>query len=159
MPSRELGQPTELIGAVKAVGHFGKVRYGVLAAAEDEIKFDVSDISYQQDGKDFGVARFLFEDNSDDSAYRPVGTISTLVTHPERDATVHGVDYHYLTSSGKWKLDGQFLQSDLDDAGTGGFVDVAYTVRRGLSARLGLSHFDDPVGEQLVMKLRYRLGS
>ncbi len=93
MPSRELGQPTELIGAFKAVGHFGKVRYGVLAAAEDEIKFDVSDINYQQDGKDFGVARFLFEDNSDDGAYRPVGTISMLVTHPVGEQLVMKLRY------------------------------------------------------------------
>jgi hypothetical protein len=145
IPSRELDQPTELVGALKAVGQFGKVRYGLLGAAEDDIKFDVDDINYYQDGSDYGVARFLFEDKGDDGSYRALGTISTLVSHSDEDAMVHGVDYHYLTDGGKWKVDGQFLQSDLDSVGTGtgGFVDLAYNVRRGLNVQWGLSHFDD----------------
>ena len=50
IPSRELGQPVELFGAVKAVGQFGQVRYELLAAAENEVKFDVEEINYYQDG-------------------------------------------------------------------------------------------------------------
>ena len=58
---------------------------------------------------------------------------------------MHGVDFHYLTAAGEWKVDGQLLHSDVEDQGVGrgGFVDVGYTVRQGLVLRWGLSHFDD----------------
>ena len=58
---------------------------------------------------------------------------------------MHGVDFHYLTATGQWKVDGQLLHSDVDGtgAGNGGFVDVGYTVRQGLQVRWGLTHFDD----------------
>jgi len=48
-------------------------------------------------------------------------------------------------ANGKWKLDGQVLQTDVDGigSGSGGFIDVNRTVRRGLILRWGLSHFDD----------------
>ena len=147
VPARELGQPTELLGAVKLVGSFGKVRYGVLAASENEAKFDVGEINYHQDGSDYGVARFLYEDKNSRGDYRAIGTISTLVAHDVEDAEVHGVDYHYLSSGGRWKVDGQFLRSEVDEVGTGygGFADVGYTVRRGLNFQLGLSHYDERV--------------
>ncbi|XOV81473.1 MAG: DUF5916 domain-containing protein [bacterium] len=145
VPARELGQPVELMGAVKAVGQFGQVRYGLLAASENEVKFDVDDINYYQEGSDYGIARFLYEDKSASGAYRAIGTITTLVAHPEEDALVNGIDYHYLTPGGKWKVDGQLLHSEVDDegSGVGAFVDVGYTIRRGMNLRWGLSHFDD----------------
>jgi len=145
VPARELNQPTELLGAVKAVGQFGKVRYGILTALEDDIKFDVGEINYHQDGNSYGIARLLYEDKTPQGDYRAVGTISSLAAHPEADAVVHGVDFHYLTASGAWKLDGQIIQSDVEDEGKGygGFVDVGYTVRQGLVLRGGISHFDD----------------
>ena len=145
VPSRELGQPTELIGAVKTVGQLGNVRYGLLAAAEDEIKFDVGDINVYQDGSDYGVARFLYENKSQAGAYRAIGSMSTIAAHPEQDARVDAIDYHYLTPDGRFKLDGQFLRSDIETEGigTGGFLDLRYTPRRGLRFDLGLSHFDD----------------
>jgi hypothetical protein len=145
VPARELGQPVELFGAVKAVGQFGQVRYGLLAASENQVKFDVDEINYYQDGSDYGIMRFLYEDKSANGSYRAVGSITTLVTHPEEDALVNGVDYHYLTPDGKWKLDGQFLHTDVDQegSGNGGFVDVGYTISRGLRLNWGLSHFDD----------------
>ena len=143
--NRELGQPTELVGAAKVVGQFGKARYGVLLASEDEIKFDVDAINYYQDGSDYAIARILFEDKGADGSYRAAGAMSTLATHPDQDAIVHGVDMHYLSNGGDWKFDTQFLYSDKDDVGhgTGGFVDVGYAVKRGFNLRLGLSHFDD----------------
>ncbi len=145
VPSRELGAPVELLGAVKVVGQTGKIRYGVLGASEDEAKFDVGEINYYQDGTDYGVARLLFEDKGHDGSYRAVGTISTLAAHDIEDATVHGLDYHYLSPTGKISVDGQFLRSDVDSVGVGdgGFVDVRYNLRRGLNFSAGLSHFDD----------------
>lgn len=147
VPDRELGQPTELIGAAKLVGQMGKVRYGILGATEDETKFDVGDANYHQDGSNYGVARFLYEDKTSTGAYRAIGTISTLAAHSTRDAVVHGLDYHYQTTEGNLKVDGQFLTSDIDEVGTGtgGLMDVRYTHRRGLTMGLGLTHMDDTI--------------
>jgi hypothetical protein len=145
VPGKELGQPTELLGAVKAVGAIGKVRYGVLTAFEDETKFDVGPLNFHQDGTDYGVARFLYEDKGSDGSYRALGMISTLATHPDQDAFVQGVDYHYLTSRGAVKVDGQLLYSDKDGVGEGdgGFVDVTYRPSRGMRYNFSASHYDD----------------
>ena len=145
VPSRELNQPTELVGAVKVVGQFGRVRYGVLGASEDEIKFDVGEANYHQEGSDYGVARVLYEAKTDDGSYQALGGIATMAAHDVQDASVLGVDYHYLSDGGAWKVDGQLLQSDLDEVGTGygGFVDVARNLRQGLNLTWGVSHYDD----------------
>ena len=142
---RELGQPIELIGAVKAVGQFGNVRYGLMGAVEDEAKFDVGPINYYQDGSDYGIARFLYEDKGAAGDYRAIGMISTMAAHPDADAMVQGLDYHYQTASGALKIDGQFLHSDTDEDGTGsgGILDFVYNPRQGTRLGLGLTHFDD----------------
>lgn len=145
VPARELGAPIELAGATKVVGQMGDVRYGILGASEGDAKFDVGDINYHQEGSDYGVARFLYENKGADGSYRAIGSISTLAAHEDQDATVHGLDYHYLTGRGKLKVDGQVLHSDKDDVGqgSGGFVDVRYAQRRGVNYGFGVSHFDD----------------
>ncbi|MEM7079987.1 MAG: DUF5916 domain-containing protein [Pseudomonadota bacterium] len=145
VPARELGQPIELVGAAKVVGQMGKVRYGLLAASEDEAKFDVGALNFYQEGSDYGVARFLYEHKTAAGGYRALGSMSTLATDSLEDAIAHGIDYHYLSAGGAWKLDGQLLYSDTEDLGTGygGFVDIDYTVRRGLRLRTQISHFDE----------------
>ncbi|MCZ6643104.1 MAG: DUF5916 domain-containing protein, partial [Gammaproteobacteria bacterium] len=153
VPSAELGQPTELFGAVKTTGQFGGFRYGVLGASEETVKFDVGGLNFHQDGSDYGAARIIFEDNTASGAYRGLGWISTAVTHSERDAFVHAADFHYLSGKGTVKIDGQLIHSDIEDddasvlqgKGYGGFVDVVYTQRRGLNYTLGASHYDDTV--------------
>ncbi len=145
VPSRELGRPIELDGATKVVGQMGDVRYGILGASEGDAKFDVREINYHQEGSDYGVARFLYENKGTDGSYRAIGSLSTLAAHSDQDATVHGLDYHYLTGRGKLKVDGQMLYSDKDEVGqgSGGFVDIRYSQRRGVNYGLGVSHFDD----------------
>lgn len=147
VPSRELGQPTELLGAAKAVGQLGKVRYGLLGASEGEAKFDVGDLNYHQDGSDYAIARFIYEDKTRHGEYWALGTISTLASHPVEDATVHGIDYHYQSKGGRLKVDGQFLQSDIDQVGrgSGGLFDLRYNKSRGLTFGLGLTHMDDTI--------------
>ena len=149
VPKRELFQPTELLGAAKATGQAGGLRYGVLAAFEDDAKFDVVDgggtpRNLYQDGRDFGVGRLLYEDNVD-GAYRAVGFLSTAVLHPEGDALAQGIDGHYLTADGAWKFDGQIMTSDVDGIGRGygGFVDMERTLRRGMQHRVGFEYFDE----------------
>jgi hypothetical protein len=144
VPSVELNQQVELYGAVKATGQIGGLRYGLLGASEDDVTFAVDGERFRQSGSDYAVARLLWEDRSS-GAYRALGVISTLTAHAEEDAVVHGVDYHYQTATGAWKLDGQLLHSDKDSVGRGwgGVADLVYNPRRGLKFDFGLEHYDD----------------
>jgi hypothetical protein len=147
IPGTELGKPTELYGAGKVTGQSGAFRYGVMAAFEKDSKFngidsDQNPVRLMQDGRDFGVARFLYEDTTD--GRRSLGWISTLVSHPEEDAIVHGIDAHYLSPSGKLKFDSQLMYSDVNDVtGAGGFLDLLYIPRRGVSHMFKFDYFDE----------------
>ena len=38
---------------------------------------------------------------------------------------MHGADFHYLTTSGNWNINGQFIYSDIDEEGDGtGFLNI-----------------------------------
>ena len=144
LSTREEIQPSDLLGAIKMTGQLGTFRYGILAAIEDESKFVAEDLLFFQDGRDFGALRVLYEDKHR-AAYRGLGFISTIVAHPETDATVHGIDFHRLSTSGIWNIEGQFLYSDLDKTGSGigGFTDIAYRPRQGVKHTFKLTTFDD----------------
>ncbi len=150
VPKRELIQPVELIGAAKLTGQYGRVRYGFLGASEDDVKFDVTvdgnALNVQGDGSDYGIARVLYED-APGGAYRAFGFLTTAVVHPDKDAFAYGIDGHYLSADGKWKIDSQTFMSDVDgkDTGFGGFVDFEYTFRQGVTQRLGIEILDDSV--------------
>ncbi len=147
LDARQELKPADIIAAAKATGQIGAVRYGILAAVEDDTGYVASDeLPYTMPGRDFGVFRALYED-SIGAAYRGIGWISTLVAHPESDAVVHGADFHYLTTSGKWNLNGQLLHSDRDEsgAGTGFLADTTYTPRQGVKHRLEVSLLDDKI--------------
>ena len=151
VPARELGQPTELLGAFKATGQLGAFRYGLLAARENDPAFKAGDLKLHQHGRDFTAARLLYERKAADGAQRGLGWISTVVTHPQRDAFVHGLDFHYLSAQGHWQVDGQILHSNIADEdpsvlqgkGYGAFVDLIYTQRQGLNYGLALQAYDD----------------
>ena len=139
--------PADIIAAGKATGQVGAVRYGLLAAVEDDTDYVASDgLPYTIGGRDFGVFRALYED-SIGAAYRGVGWISTLTAHEDGDAVVHGGDFHYLTTSGNWNLNAQVFRSDRDDtgAGTGVLADATYTPVMGLKHRVEMSWLDDKV--------------
>jgi len=144
LPLGEMNQQAELYGAVKATGQVGSLRYGLMAAVEDNLTFDTGTAVFAQSGSDYGVARLLWESTAGGS-YRAIGAISTLTAHSEEDAVVHGVDYHYLTANGKWKLDGQLLYSDKDSIGKGwgALTDLVYSPKRGLTFKLDLEYYDD----------------
>jgi hypothetical protein len=144
IPVRESEQPTELFGAGKVTGQVGGVRYGLMAAAEQDTTLaNEAGDPIEAFGRDFAVARVLYE-NNDGGAYRALGAMGTFTTHPDEDAATAGLDYHFLSASGAWKLDGQFLFSDLDleGSGAGGFMDMEYAPRQGMKYRFGYTHFD-----------------
>ncbi|MCZ6619659.1 MAG: DUF5916 domain-containing protein [Gammaproteobacteria bacterium] len=147
---RELIRPVDLYGAAKFTGQIGRFRYGLLGAFEQSVKFNAmqngNEINLIEEGSDYGVARLLYEDN-EGGAYRAVGVLSTAVLNPQEDAKTHGVDWHYLTPTGKLKVDGQAFMSDVDnvDRGYGGFVDFEYNIRQGVNQRLGIEYLDEHV--------------
>jgi hypothetical protein len=146
----ELGKPSELVGAVKVVGQAGNLRYGILGAQEKEVKFDGvhdvtgEDIRIREDGRDFGVARLLYEDSSGDGR-KSIGWMGTLTGFPNKDdAVVHGVDTHWLSRDGKWSWDTQLVASDADEEkGYGVWTDIRWTPRQGYGHRLAIDLFDD----------------
>jgi hypothetical protein len=86
----------------------------------------------------------LYED-SRGAAYRGLGFISTLVDHPDSNSVVHAADFHYLSTSGKWNLDGQALYSDTEEDGDGNgvYADFVYAPQQGQNHRIKLTYFDD----------------
>jgi len=147
---RELRQPVDLLGAVKVTGQSGPLRYGLLAAFEDDFKIDAKrsgdPFHLESETSDYGIARLLLEDKPGGS-YKAVGVLTTSTLNDRRDAKTHGLDAHYLSEDGKWKLDGQMFMSDIDDldTGFGGFVDLEYTFRQGVVQRVGIEYLDEHV--------------
>ena len=149
--NRDLVQPVDLFGAAKVTGQAGSVRYGMLAAAEDDVVFhgerlDGTNERWQEPGDNYGVARVLYE-NSDDGAYRALGFLSTAVDNPSREAFAQGVDGHFLSGLGKLKVDGQMFTSNVtgENTGYGGFVDFEYFVRQGVTTRVGFDYLDSAI--------------
>ena len=154
--SAELNQPTELLGAVKSTGQIGQLRFGLLGAFENNIKFDgqgaavnggSGDINLHQEGRDYGVVRALYEATRSNGAYLAAGILSSAVLHPERDALVNAIDLHYSTPNRALISDAQFLRSEISTAdgtttGYGGFSDFRWVPRQGMRHNLQLEYFD-----------------
>ncbi|MCP5356922.1 MAG: hypothetical protein H7A06_02130 [Pseudomonadales bacterium] len=145
----DLSQPTDLLGAVKLTGQNGNWRYGTLFAAEDDSEIRGLDkttgqrVKLQAEGRDFAVARLLYEDTSR-GGRRAIGWMGTDVSHDNVDAVVNGVDVHYFSADTRWIFDGQLLHSDVNGVtGAGGFGDVLYQPERGRQHRLALSYLDE----------------
>ena len=140
----ERQKPVELIGALKTVGSIGGFRYGLLGASEDDAVYEAEGVRYSQFGTDYGVARLLYENKGKTGDYQALGFLSAITRHAEQDTQAHGVDYHYLTAQGEWKIDGQFLFSSADDQddGFGGFADIRRNFGQGRRLHLGYSHYD-----------------
>lgn len=147
----ELSKPTELVGAVKMVGQLNAFRYGVLGAMENDVEFrGVSDetgddVLVTQDGRDFGVARLVWE-RKIDTGRQAHGFITTFADNPGYQASVHGLDSHFLTQSGKLTIDTQILNSNVDsETGYGAFADIRYTPKQGTTHRVSLDFLDDTI--------------
>ncbi len=143
----DLNRPADLLGAVKATGQRGSLRYGFLGVMEDDAEFAAltgdETLKLQQDGRDFSALRLLYEHAN--GGYKALGFMSTLMRHPQRDAVVSAVDGQYISPAGKLRTSSQLITSDIDGSaedGIGGFMDVSYTPRQGVSHRLSLDSFD-----------------
>ena len=86
----------------------------------------------------------MLYENTDNGDTRGLGFISTTVTKPETDSVVNAADFHYLSESGRWKADGQYILSKTheDGSGKGGFFDIVYSPEKGKRNQLKMSVFD-----------------
>lgn len=150
VPGAELGRPTDLLGAAKVTGQKGAFRYGLLGAMEDDavLRATLSEgesagerVYVTAEGRDFGVARLLYEQTGE--GRRSIGYLGTMTRYADYDAVVHGVDGHWLSKSGAWRVDSQLLGSDVDgDVGYGGFSDVTFVPKQGVSHTFQLEYLD-----------------
>ncbi len=169
--SHRLSQPTDLLGAAKVVGQTGSVRYGMLAAFEDDPLIPATvtdanettvDTTISGDGRNFAVARVLYELSG--AGRRSIGYISTLLDHPLHRALVQGFDTQLSRADGKLRMEIQSLASDVrctpagdntkrrpacpDDVdgrqrGYGVWTDIDYTPRPGIRHSLRVDLFDE----------------
>ncbi len=131
-------QPTELLGAGKVTGQSGPWRYGALLAFEDDMSIRGVDqqgnrVPVESSGRDFGIARLLYEDTTR-GGRRSIGWMGTHLSHPDRTATVNGVDFQYFSADARWNINGQALHSDVQGTtGQGLIFDVDFQPRRGIT--------------------------
>ena len=144
----DLSRPTELLGAMKLTGQNGNLRYGTLFASEDdsEIRGTLADgtrVNLQAQGRDFTVARLLYEDTST-GGRRSIGWMGTDIAHPGIDSTVNAIDMHYFSANQQWVLDGQIMHSDVDGVTGEGFLgDVTYIPTRGVQHTVSATYIDE----------------
>ena len=143
----ERGKPTDLLGAVKAAGALGPLRFGALAAFEDEVELPGHITAtgektlVQEAGRSFGVVRGLFE--SGGAGRRAIGYMGTLVDLPDGSASTHGIDAHMLSKDGRLRWDTQFMMSDTEETGYGVFTDMRFSQRRGLVHSFSMDYLDE----------------
>lgn len=141
--------PTDLLGAAKLTGGLGDMRYGVLAAFEDDVEWRGRNalgalVDIEDEGRDFAVTRFLYEDIN--VGRRSLGYLGTLVSGPQYDAYVHSVDAHYTAPSGRLIADAQLIMSDVDDnEGYGAIFDVLYARSGNVRHKLELEYMDEDI--------------
>lgn len=144
----DVSRPTELLGAVKYTGQIGKWQYGTLFAAEDDPEIpgtlaDGTPVTVQATGRNFGVARLLYEDTTG-GGRRAMGWMGTTVEHPDIDSVVNAVDMHYFSRNNRWVVDTQFMHSDTSGVTGVGFLgDLSYRPERGKQHSLTATWIDD----------------
>lgn len=146
----DVSRPSDLLGALKVTGQNGKWRYGTLLAAEDDsvlggTRSDGSKVRLNAQGRDFAVARLLYEDTGN-GGRRGLGWFGSAVSHADREALVNGVDVHYFSADSRWAWDGQLVHSDVQNvAGSGMYFDMNYRPERGVQHEVVGTYFDDTI--------------
>ena len=144
----DISQQTELLGAAKFTGQSGNLRYGALIASEDDTQIqgklaDGTPVIAQADGRDFLIARMLYEDTSS-GGRRSIGWMGTTIDHPTVDATVNGIDAHYFSADNKLVVDAQLFHSDVSGVtGAGGMADFQFRPERGKQHTVRATYFDE----------------
>ncbi|MDP1931445.1 MAG: DUF5916 domain-containing protein [Gammaproteobacteria bacterium] len=144
----DLSRPTDLLGAGKLTGQSGNWRYGTLLASEDDsivrgINPDGSRVNLEAEGRDFAIGRVLYEDTSA-GGRRAIGWFGSNLSHPDRKATVNGVDLHYFSADNRLTFDGQLVHTNVQDViGKGMYFDMNYRPDRGRQHTITGTYLDD----------------
>jgi hypothetical protein len=139
--------PTDLIGAAKLTGSTDSVRYGLLAAFEDDVEWRAQDASNQDvtltgEGRDFAIARVLYT-GLDSTSW---GYMGTYMSGGIYDASVHSLDGHLTAGEGKLNADAQIIMSDRDGVtGYGGMIDALYAATPNLRHKFELDVMDEDI--------------
>ncbi|HAK52788.1 MAG TPA: hypothetical protein DCM54_12930 [Gammaproteobacteria bacterium] len=140
--SFDRNKPVDMIGAVKATGQTGRIRYSVLAASEDDTDVNLGDTVARLSGRDFGVARGLYE-NTGDGGRRSIGWMGTVTDHPNRQAITQGIDAHLLSNDGRLSFDGQVMTSDVEDTrGYGLLANISFVPKHGHTHDIEIDYID-----------------
>ena len=143
--SFDAGRPVDLLGAVKATGQRGSLRYGFLAAAEDDTEVRVyggPSPRVSVPGREFGVARLLYESTTG-GGRQSFGWMGTVTDHPGRKAVTQGLDSHLLSGDGKLSMDAQLFFSDVaDKRGFGALGEIDYVSSSGGQHEIEFDYFD-----------------
>jgi hypothetical protein len=114
----ELALPTELLGAIKMTGGAGSVRYGAIAAWEEDVRLRGvdplgNDTRIRADGRNFDAMRVIYDRVGASRA--SIGYLGTAVRGPLYDARAHGVDGRYVSGDGRWNAEALLIATDRDD--------------------------------------------
>lgn len=141
--------PTELLGAVKMTGSTGSLRYGAIAAMEDDVRLRGVDplgnpTPIRADGRDFDARRVVYEHVGE--ARASLGYLGTSVRGPLFDAHAHGIDGKYISANGRWNVESLLVATDRDDVrGNAALLDVQYAPDSRRQHRVSLDWFDEDV--------------
>ncbi len=132
VPTSVVDLPTgsDLTWAAKGVGEYGKWRYGLLTAWEDDLTVWSSGIrpqSYEIPGREFQVVRLLYEDETSGSLN--LGLLSTSRQDSALgNAYSHTVNLNYATEDSKFGADARLSTSNVVNQATGfgGYVDLFF---------------------------------
>jgi len=144
----DLSRPTDLLGAAKITGQSGNWRYGTLLAIEDDsivrgTNTDGDRVNLNAEGRDFAIARVLYEDTTG-GGRRAMGWFGSNLSHPDRAATVNGVDLHYFSADTRWVFDGQLVHSDVQNVtGKGMYFDLDFRPSRRYQHSFTGTYLDD----------------
>lgn len=139
--------PTDLLGAAKVTGSTDNLRYGVLAAFEDDVEWLAQDASGQPltltgSGRDFAVARLMYTAPETTSW----GYMGTFMSGSRFDTSVHSLDGHLRSKDGSLNADAQLIMSDRDGvAGYGAMFDALYAVSPNLRHKFEVDVMDEDI--------------
>jgi hypothetical protein len=139
--------PTDLLGAAKLTGSTDSLRYGLLAAFEDDVEWLATSANDQPimltgEGRDFAVARVMYTAPETTSW----GYMGTYMSGSQFDTSVHSFDGHLRNKDGSLNADAQLIMSDRDGvAGYGAMFDALYSTSPNLRHKFELDVMDEDI--------------
>lgn len=139
--------PTDLLGAAKLTGSTDSLRYGLLAAFEDDVEWLATSANDQPimltgEGRDFAVARVMYTAPETTSW----GYMGTYMSGSQFDTSVHSLDGHLRNSDGSLNADAQLIMSDRDGVtGYGAMFDALYSASPNLRHKFELDVMDEDI--------------